>query len=124
MALWGKIVSWVTGGAVTSIGEQLNVAYKNRLKAQTDEAKLEADQVINQLQARVAAQAKDSENPITRWIRPGLAFPFVVYLWDRVLGLGFLPPLSPELYPILNSIIGFYFLGRSAEKIVKTLKHG
>lgn len=122
--MWSKIVGWFTSGALTSVGEQLNVAYANRLKAQTDEQKLEADMVISQLQARVDAQARDSENPVTRWIRPALAAPFIFYLWDRVLGLGLLPPLPLELYPILDSIIGFYFLGRSAEKIVKTLKNG
>lgn len=114
----GAILGWLTGGGIAAIGKQLNEAYANRLRAETDHEKLEADQNIAQLQARQAVLLAEQGSWRTSWIRPMLALPIVIYInkliiWDKVLELGTTPDLSPDLWKFLWIVVGAYFLTRS-----------
>ena len=115
------LLKWLTGGGISAIGEQLRAAYEARLKAETDEARLEADMTIRQLKARQAVLIAEQGNWLTRWIRPAFAFPFVVYdfkiiVWDKVLKLGTTDPLTPEFWQLQMIVFGAYFLTRPFEK--------
>lgn len=121
-----KLGSWLIGGGIASIGEQLNKAYQTKLTAQTDQAKMEADQNIAQLEAQRAILLAEQGSWETRWIRPAFALPFVVYnakliLWDKVLAMGTTDALSPDLIKMQTLVIGAYFLSRPVEKIGQTM---
>ena len=117
----GKILSWLAGGGVAAIGNQLNRAYENRLNAQNDHERIEAEKDIFQLQARQAVLVAEQKSWLTRWIRPAFALPFIVYdfkilVWDKVLGLGVTDGLSAEFWQLQMIVFGAYFLVRPSEK--------
>ena len=119
--MFGMVLSWLTGGGIAAIGKQLNEAYANRLKAQTDHEKLQAVMDIAQLQARQSVLIAEQGSWLTKWIRPVLALPVAVYInklviWDKVLQWGSTPDLSPDLWKFLWIVVGFYFLTRGFEK--------
>lgn len=122
----GSVLAWLTGGGIAAIGEQLNKAYSARLRAQTDQAKLEADQAIAQLEARQAVLIAEQGSWETRWIRPAFALVFFIYVfklvvWDKVLGMGTTDDLSPHLKEMMGWVVGAYFLARPVEKIGQTV---
>lgn len=122
----GKILSWLVGGGIAAIGEQLNKAYQAKLTAQTDQAKLEAEQNITSLEAQRAILLAEQGSWETRWIRPAFALPFVLYngkliIWDKMLGLGTTDALSAELIQMQTVVVGAYFLARPVEKIGQTI---
>lgn len=117
----GKILAWLSGGALSIIGTQLNDAYQAKLNAQNNDARIEADKRIAQLHAREAVLIAEQGSWITRWIRPAFAAPFVIYnakiiLWDKVLGLGTTDALSAEFWQLQMIVFGAYFLTRPFEK--------
>jgi hypothetical protein len=117
----GRIVSWLAGSGINAIGRQLNEAYKNRLNAQNDAQRIEADLQISQLQARQNVLIAEQAHRITRWIRPAFAAPFIIYnakiiIWDKVLGLGTTDPISSEFWQLQMIVFGAYFLTRPLEK--------
>lgn len=96
------------------------MAHEARLRADTDEKKLEADKAMHLVSQRVAAQSAD--NIWARIMRALFALPFAIYigklvLWDKVLGLGATDNLSPELWNIAWTVIGFYFLDNTLRRI-------
>lgn len=118
--LIGRLVAWITGGALDRIGGHLKDAYLAKTQAQTNAQKLEADIRIRQLEARQNLLLAEQGKGMTRWIRPAIAFPFVAYLWkvvllDKVFGFGSTDPLSAELREIMMVMIGAYFLTRPFE---------
>lgn len=117
----GIILKWLTGGGIASIGDQLNKAYETKLKAETDSEKLKADMDIEQLKARQAVLVAEQGSWLTSWIRPGIAAPFIVFLWkiivwDKVLGMGTTDDLSPQIWQVFMVVVGAYFLTRPFEK--------
>lgn len=121
-----NIFGWLLGGGISAIGKELNTAYANKLKATTDEQKMEADMTIAQLEARQAVLIAEQGSRATSWIRPAFAAPFVIFnakvvIWDKVLGLGITDNLSPEFFQMEMMVMGAYFLGRSAEKVAQVV---
>lgn len=117
----GTILGWLTSGGIRSIGDQLNRAYETRLKADTDKGKLEAEQVIKQLEARRDVLVAEARGKLTHWIRPAFAFPFIIYdfkviVWDKVLVLGVTDDLSPTFWQLQMIVFGAYFLTRPFER--------
>lgn len=115
------LISFFTGGGLSSIADKLEKAYEAKLNAATDQAKLEADQQIEQLKARQAVLIAEQGSWLTSWIRPGIAAPFVVFLWkiiiwDKVLGWGTTDDLSPQIWQVFMVVVGAYFLTRPFEK--------
>ena len=115
------LLKWLTGGGISAIGEQLRAAYEARLKAETDEARLEADMTIRQLEARQAVLIAEQGNWLTRLIRPAFAAPFIIYnfkviVWDKVLKLGTTDPLTPDFWKLQMVVFGAYFVTRFLEK--------
>ena len=115
------LLSLLTGNTITAVGDQLNRAYETKMNAETDKAKLEADQQIEQLKARQAVLIAEQGSWLTSWIRPAIAAPFVIYLWkiiviDKVLKMGVTDNLPPEIWQMFMVVIGAYFLARPFEK--------
>lgn len=118
------ILGWLTSGGIAAIGKQINDAYKAKLGAQSEAEVLEANLKISHLEARRDVLLAEQNNWMTRWIRPAIAAPFVIYLWkvivyDMVFGWGSTAPLSPQLGEIMGYMIGAYFLARPLEKFIR-----
>lgn len=114
-------------GPIAKIGDQIVQAKKDAADAKNDSERIALEGRIADLEAKKAIILSEQSNWYTAMIRPLFALPFVIYnfklvVWDKVLGLGATDPLSPELLKIEMIVIGAYFLGRTGEKIVRTLK--
>jgi hypothetical protein len=119
--MWGVLFSWITGGGLSGIAGKLEKAYEAKLAAQTDQEKLKADMDIEQLKARQSVLVAEQGSWLTSWIRPGIAAPFVIFLWkiivwDKVLALGTTDDLSPQIWQVFMVVVGAYFLTRPFEK--------
>lgn len=120
----GMVLKWLTGGGISAIGKQINRAIEIRETAKTDQAKLDADIVLKQLQARQEVLLSEQGKWLTAWIRPAIAAAFVIYIWkivvwDKVLGLGTTDGLSDNMTWVMTTVVGAYFLTRPFEKIFK-----
>lgn len=118
------VLSWIFSGGLSAITAPLERAYKARLEAQNDAARLKADIEIRNLEARRDSILAAQRDRFERWVRIGFAFPFIVYnaklvLWDKVLGWGVTDPLSPELAYIQITVLGGYFFLATAKAIRK-----
>ena len=103
------------------VAENIVVAKTKALDAKTEKARIEADVVVNQLEARQAVLIAEQGARVTRWIRPMFALPFIIYnfkvvVWDKVLGLGITDDLSSSFWQLQMVVFGAYFLTRHLEK--------
>lgn len=120
----GAILSWLGGSGIKAIGGELRAAYEAKLKAQTDQQKLEAEETIARLEAQQSILIAEQGRWLTAWVRPAIAAPFVIYIWkliiwDKVFGYGSTDNLSPELWQMMTVIIGAYFLTRPFETVFR-----
>lgn len=104
------------------IADRLTAAYEAKQKARTDQERLKADVLINQLEARQTVLVAEQGSWLTRWIRPALALPIVVYvwkiiIWDKVLGWGVTDPIGSTGEYLMTAVVGAYFITRPLEKI-------
>ena len=121
MGLLVKILGFFTSTAFGSITEQLKEAYRMKLEAQTNEAKLEADQYIAHLQAQQQVLLAEQGRWYTSWIRPAMAFPVILYIWkliiwDTILQWGVTQNPGECVNWIVITVIGAYMLTRPFEK--------
>lgn len=119
--MFAKLLGWLAGGGIAAIGKQVNRAIEIREQAKNDQARIEADKHLAEILAQQRILLAEQGHWLTRWIRPGFVFPFVIYdakiiLWDRVFGWGSTDPLSPELFQLQMIVFGAYFLTRPIEK--------
>ena len=116
--MWAALLKWLTGGGITSIVAELGDAYEARLRAETDQDKLVADQRIAQIRARAEVQAAEAGRPVNAIMRGCIAAPvaillFKVMVWDKALGQwtgGHTDALDPNLWQVVMAVVGFYFL--------------
>ena len=106
---------------MNAITGQLRQAHKDRLEAANDKDRIAAEVTISQLEARQAVLVAEQGNWATRWVRPALAFPVVVFwwkviIWDTVLGLGVTPNPGEYVMAFVVSVPNVYFLVRGFEK--------
>jgi hypothetical protein len=123
----GAILSWLGGSGIKAIGGELRAAYEAKLNAQTDAAKLAAEETIARLEAQQSILLAEQGRWLTAWVRPAIALPFVVFLWkiiiwDKVLGYGATDNLSPELWEMMKWVISAYILTRPIETIFRYRK--
>ena len=119
--MFASIASWLLGGGIAAIGKELRQAHKDRLDAANEADRIDADIRVATLEAQQAVLIAEQGSWMTRWIRPAIAFPFILYLWklilwDKILGWGVTDNLSTELHAIMGAVIGAYFLMRPFEK--------
>lgn len=106
---------------LTKVAKELIAAKTARLDAVTEQARIEADVSISQIEARQAILIAEQGSRMTRWIRPAFALPFVVYnlkviVWDKVLGLGVTDGLPAEFWQLQMIVFGAYFVTRGLGK--------
>lgn len=117
----GNILSLFLGGPLNNITSSLKEAYVEKLKAETSEAKLEADKTIAHLEVRRDILVAEQQRALTSWIRPALAAPVVAYVWklvvwDTMLGWGVTPDPGDFVNWIVVTVIGAYMLTRPFER--------
>jgi len=117
--VFAGLVAWIMRGGLSGIAEQLQVAHRNKLQAETDEQKLAADITIKQLEARQNALIHGKGAWISKAVQAAWAFPFIIFnfkviVWDKVLKLGVTDPLGQFEQNIGMIIVGFYFLATGA----------
>ena len=95
-----------------------------KLKADTDEKRLEYDERIKTLESRKQIILQAQSDPVERWIRVLFAVPFIVYIWklviwDKVLGLGVTDDLSDNLWYIMMTVLMGYFIDAGIKKVMR-----
>ena len=106
---------------LSKIANQLIEAKARKLDAKTEQDRIKADVLINQLEARQAVLVAEQGSWMTRFIRPLFALPFIIYnfkviVYDKVFGLGVTDGLSASYWQLQMVIFGAYFLTRGFEK--------
>ena len=88
-------------------------------------AKTEVERIAAQERSRALELRRDAliADRGSSWMRAALAFPVMLYInklivWDKVLGRGSTDDLSDNLWYIVMTVIGFYFL----QSLVNTLR--
>lgn len=128
-AIFAFLLKLLSGGMLDKVLGHL----ERKADTETERERIRTGVTIEQIRAEVAAQQEARAIIISeqgRWytaiVRPLFAVPFIIYiwklvLWDKVLSMGSTDGLSPELWNVLMTIIGAFFIGRSAEKVASTL---
>lgn len=106
---------------IKAVGEQLTRAYELKLHAQNDQQRIEAEKLVAKLEAHQNILIAEQGSWMTRWIRPALAAPVVIYIWklvvwDTVLGWGVTPNPGEFINWYVLTVTGAYFLTRPIEK--------
>ncbi len=120
------MINWLISlvNPIKAVGEQLNKAYGQRLAAQNDAQRVAADTRIKIAEARMQVLLAEQQSWMTRWIRPALAAPVVIYMWklivwDTVLGYGVTPDPGEFINWYVLTVTGAYFLTRPIEKVIR-----
>ena len=91
--------------------------------AQTEQAKIAADEEVSKLQAQRDVLVAESGSKINALVRIAFALPCALYInkliiYDKILGWGTTDDLSNNLWWIVTVVIGFYFV-QSITSIIK-----
>lgn len=124
-ALIGFVLKFLSGPMVDRVLSHL----EKKADTQTERERIRTQATIEEIRAEVEAQKAGKEILVAeqgRWytaiVRPLFALPFIIYtwklvVWDKVFGLGETDNLSPDLWNVMLTILGAYFIGRTAEKV-------
>ena len=116
---------------VEKITQAIVKARADGLNAQTEQERIASAERIKSLEARrdvMIAEAGVSRANIV--VRTFLAAPVIfilwkLFIWDKALGdytHGHTDALSPEMWQIINIVIGFYFLYEGAIGVTRLIK--
>lgn len=99
-------------------------AYEAHENAKTERERILWDERVRRLEARKETILQAQKDPVERWVRVCLAFPFVLYInklviWDKILKLGTTDPLSSDLSQIMMIIIGGYFVDTVVRRVMR-----
>ena len=91
--------------------------------AQTEQAKIAADEEVSKLQAQRDVLVAESGSKINALVRIAFALPCALYInkliiYDKMLGWGSTDDLSTNLWWLLMTVVGFYFV-QSIASIIK-----
>lgn len=117
----GWLLKFVTGGGLSGIADQITDWDIKRREAENDRERVQAETMIAQLQMRQEVLIAEQKHWATRWVRPALAFPAVVYwnklvIWDTLLGWGSTAYPGDHVIWFVLLIPSAYFLTRPFEK--------
>ena len=124
-----SLLSWLNPlqmliAPITTITGQI-ASTKIALATEANNAlRIEQEERLAVLQARQTILLSEQGHWLTRMVRPAFAFPFVVYInklviWDKVLGWGATPSLSPDLIQVMMLIIAAYFVDTAVQRFTK-----
>lgn len=127
MGIASTVLGWLTGLPLGSISKDLSSAYQAYLKTQSDTEKQASLERIDALAERSKVLVAEAWSRINMVVRTTLALPVVVVLWkiilyDKALGQwtgGHTDSLSPELWWVVDAVIGFYFLSIGLDQWLK-----
>lgn len=115
--MFAAILKWFVGGGISALAGPLERAYKAKLEAQNDAARLEADKQIAFYQGQIDLAQTAGSDPwwSPRSIMGWCAAIYVgkIVVWDTVLGLGVTPDPGTQVTGIVMTIIGFYYGSRA-----------
>jgi hypothetical protein len=111
------VLAWLAQLGIGEIVGKIADAYTARENAQTDQARIAADERIKSLEAQRDAIVAEAGNRINALVRAFLTIPFGIFIWkvvvwDKVLGWGSTDDLSPNLWYAFWVVLGFYTLTR------------
>jgi len=133
-------VEWIIGGikaltgfsdAITSVSNALANAKIAAIGATTEQERIAANERVATLQARrdtLIAEAGVSK--ANTYVRTFIALPigilfWKIYVWDKAFGqwtAGHTDALDPNLWQVIQVVLGFYFLYEGAVGITKLIK--
>lgn len=121
------LLDWLN--PLNAITGALTRAYEVKLTTANNEDRIAADVAISNLEAQrdvvVAASLNDkwwSPRTIMAWCVTGVVFKLLI--WDTALGWGVTPNPGSMVWWIIVTIIGFYFVSGSAERVADKLAGG
>lgn len=117
----GLLTKFVLGGGLSGIADQITSWDLKRREAANDKDRIYAETMIEQLKLRQEVLVEEQKHWATRWIRPALAAPVVLYwwklvVWDTLLGLGTTPYPGEHVVWFVLLVPGAYFLTRPFDK--------
>lgn len=109
------MLEWLASIGIGSIVSKLADAYAAREAAQTNDAKIAADERVAALEAQkavIVAEAASRLNGLLRFVAAvgPIAYETKLFVWDKVLGWGSTPALSPEMWYVVMLVYGFLFV--------------
>lgn len=123
--MFAAIFKWFVGGGISALAGPLERAYKAKLEAQNDAARLEADKQIAFYQGQIDLAQTAGSDPwwsprsLMGWCAAIYVGKIVVY--DTVLGLGVTPDPGTQVTGIVMLVIGFYFGSKAATDVAGRL---
>lgn len=125
---------------IEHITTEIQKTRQEKLKADTDQARIAADERIKTLEQRKEVLVAEAGTPINQFTRTGLAIgPMIylnkVFLWDKVIG-SFLghscykgecsvfntDALDDNLWKIVVAVVSFYFLYDIGTKALRAVR--
>jgi hypothetical protein len=124
------LAAWLARIGIGTVADRLAAAYEAHEKAKTDTARIAAEERIKTLLAKRDVQVAESGNRVNTCMRAALAMPVAIILWkvlvyDKALGQwtgGTTDALSAELWQVVMTVIGFYFLAEVASTVTRIVK--
>lgn len=114
------------GQSLSGIAGKIADARVELAKAQTDKDRIAAEERIKAYEQQAAVVIAASANDkwwSTRELIGKIVLIYVakIILWDTVLQLGVTPNPGQQVTWIVTTVIGFYFVSRTAEKITSSI---
>lgn len=128
--MWATLASLLTGPIISgAIG-----AYKARLEAGNTKERIEADLaekglLLDQKERELATQVNLADEG--RWwtVLPRQLINYSVALfivkcivWDNMMGLGNTDPLAGDMANVFGLVVGFFYGGRTIEKVARIIR--
>lgn len=132
LSLIGSLLSFLPSLFTTVNG--ITTAISNEriqeINAKTDQERIDSQERVSVLQARRDVMIAESGDKINRLIRASIGgeVSFLlgkILVWDKALGFwtqGHTDNLDPNLWWVVSSVIGFYFLTEGGIKIARIIK--
>lgn len=116
--MFAFLLKLLGGGAIGTIAEELRKANADRLNAQNDQQRIDADRAIAALEAKRDVLVAESNSPINKFVRAAIAAPTIVLLWkvevyDKALGEwtgGHTDAIPSDLWTVVTVVLSFYFV--------------
>ena len=113
--MFGGLVGLIANIGLGSIATALKDAFRDRQNAETEQARIAADERIKALEAQRAVLVAEAGSRINALLRAAFAVPVAIYLgklilWDKAFGLGATDDLSLNLWGYVYMVVGFYFV--------------
>jgi len=109
------VLKWLTGGGLNGLAAELRKAHLDTLNAANNADRIAAQERVNSLALQMAAQTRGQATWLPKlgrfaWFMLFLAYFGKIIVWDKMLGWGATPDLTPQQWWLVYTVMGFYFL--------------